>query len=164
MTVPGPPAVSEGTGAAAASAAAAGADAAATASALSARFLKEWEAAGCPGRPSPASTAAGQKGKRTFDHAMATHSLCTRHADGAAAAAGAATAGKGNGAAAAAGGARRGSPMVESKGTFAKKLRKASLVHRCVFLVAVYGGEILLSLLLAKCWEGRFCACFVAVW
>ncbi|CAN0498296.1 unnamed protein product, partial [Ectocarpus sp. 8 AP-2014] len=121
---------SEAAGAAAASAAATGADAAATASALSARFLKEWEAAGCPGRPSPTTTAAGQKGKRTFDHAMATHSLCTRHADGAAAAAGAAAAGKGNGAAAAGGGARRGSPMVESKGTFAKKLRKASPVHR----------------------------------
>ncbi|CAN0241950.1 unnamed protein product, partial [Ectocarpus sp. 8 AP-2014] len=48
--VPDPPAVSEAAGAAAASAAATGADAAATASALSARFLKEWEAAGCPGR------------------------------------------------------------------------------------------------------------------
>ncbi|CAN0546871.1 unnamed protein product, partial [Ectocarpus sp. 12 AP-2014] len=95
VTVLDPPAVSEGAGAAAASAAAASADAATTASALSARFLKEWEAAGCPGRPSPTTKAAGQKGKRMFDHAMSPHSLSTRHADGAAAAA---AAGKGNGA------------------------------------------------------------------
>ncbi|CAM9246735.1 unnamed protein product [Ectocarpus sp. 12 AP-2014] len=131
VSVPDPPAVSEGAAAAAASAAAAGTDAAATASALSTRFLKEWEAAGCPGHPFPTSTAAGQKGKRTFDHAMFTHSLSTRHADGAAAAAaGAAAAGRGNGAAAAGGGAIRGSPMIESKGTFAKKLRKASPADR----------------------------------
>ncbi|CAB1120537.1 unnamed protein product [Ectocarpus sp. CCAP 1310/34] len=134
VTVPDLPAVSEGAGAAATSAAAAGADAAATASALSARFLKEWEAAGCPGRPSPTTTAAGQRGKRTFDHAMSTHSLYTRHADGAGAAAGAAAAVaaavKGNGAAAAGGGGSRGSPMIEGKGTFAKKLRKASPADR----------------------------------
>ncbi|CAM9863167.1 unnamed protein product, partial [Ectocarpus sp. 4 AP-2014] len=112
VTVPDPPAVSEGA-AAAASAAAADADAAATASALSARFLKDWEAAGCPGRPSPTTAAAGRKGKRTFDHAISTHSWYTRHADGAAAAAGAAAAENGNGAASTGGGARRGSPMIE---------------------------------------------------